>query len=94
MAEFTPAARVEERLRPAPDEWDGFRRTTAPTLVLAGGPTSHVVQRQLAELACRIPHARLATIPVARAVLDRLDLPEDSEDLAGLRSALESGPRP
>lgn len=58
----------EERLRPTPDEWDAFRRITAPTLVLAGGPASHVLQERLAALAGRIPDARLTTIPVGHLV--------------------------
>ncbi|MCX4807223.1 hypothetical protein OG594_37390 [Streptomyces sp. NBC_01214] len=81
----------EERLRPTPDEWDAFRRITAPTLVLAGGPTSHVLQERLAALAGRIPDARLTTIPVGhlvhaaapqefvRAVVEFLDCPPDGE---------------
>ncbi|MEU7728525.1 hypothetical protein AB0B78_25315 [Streptomyces sp. NPDC040724] len=59
----------EDRLRPEPpDDWDGLRRITAPTLVLAGGPASHVRQESLAELAGWIPDARLITIPVGHLV--------------------------
>ncbi|MFI8387012.1 alpha/beta fold hydrolase [Streptomyces sp. NPDC085540] len=53
---------------PAPDELDGFRRITAPTLVLSGGPTSRCTQDRIAEMARRIPDARLTTIPVGRPV--------------------------
>ncbi|MFG3040876.1 alpha/beta fold hydrolase [Streptomyces sp. NPDC048330] len=41
---------------------------TAPTLVLAGGPASHVPQDRLAGLAGRVPGARLATIPAGHLV--------------------------
>ncbi|MEU5220012.1 alpha/beta hydrolase [Streptomyces sp. NPDC020807] len=43
-------------------------RITSPALVLAGGPTSHVPQDRLAELAERIPHARLVTIPAGHTI--------------------------
>ncbi|MCX5388729.1 alpha/beta fold hydrolase [Streptomyces sp. NBC_00094] len=48
----------------APDpHWrDDLPAITAPTLVLAGGPTSHVPQEHLSWLAERIPGARLVTI--------------------------------
>ncbi|MFJ3725535.1 alpha/beta fold hydrolase [Streptomyces sp. NPDC090045] len=76
---------------PEPDELDGFRRITAPTLVLAGGPASHLRQDVLAEMARRIPDARLTTIPVGhlvhaaspqefvRSVVEFLDELPDSE---------------
>ncbi|MGW5778709.1 alpha/beta fold hydrolase [Streptomyces sp. NPDC003863] len=41
---------------------------TAPTLVLAGGPTSHVPQDQLSVLAASIPDARLVTIAVGHLI--------------------------
>ncbi|MFE6839868.1 alpha/beta fold hydrolase [Streptomyces sp. NPDC057705] len=81
-----------------PDDPDGFRRITAPTLVLAGGPESRVRPAPLAEMARLIPDARLITIPVGhlvhaaapqefvRAVADFLDEPPDSES-ARLRPA-------
>ncbi|MFF1510267.1 alpha/beta fold hydrolase [Streptomyces sp. NPDC058326] len=54
---------------------------TAPTLVLAGGPSSHLPQDHLARLAARIPGARLATIDAGHLV--HTDRPE--EFLAALR---------
>ncbi|MFF5284189.1 alpha/beta fold hydrolase [Streptomyces sp. NPDC013171] len=56
----------------APDPaWrEGLTAITAPTLVVAGGPTSHVPQTQLAELADRIPDARLVTIETGHLVHD------------------------
>ncbi|MEU8589733.1 alpha/beta fold hydrolase [Streptomyces sp. NPDC048664] len=41
---------------------------TAETLVLAGGPRSHVPQDGIAELAHRIPGGRLVTIPVGHLI--------------------------
>lgn len=41
---------------------------TAPTLVIGGGPDSHVPQDRVAELAQRIPGARLATIPAGHLI--------------------------
>ncbi|MFF0477066.1 alpha/beta fold hydrolase [Streptomyces sp. NPDC004284] len=41
---------------------------TAPTLVLAGGPTSHIPQEQLSRLAGSVPGARLVTIAVGHLV--------------------------
>ncbi|MGA5277462.1 alpha/beta fold hydrolase [Streptomyces cellulosae] len=43
---------------------------TADTLVLTGGPTSHVPQDGVAELARRVPRARLLTIPVGHLIHD------------------------
>ncbi|MGW8363489.1 alpha/beta fold hydrolase [Streptomyces wedmorensis] len=41
---------------------------TAPTLVIAGGPVSHIAQDQLTRLAERIPGARLVTIDAGHLV--------------------------
>ncbi|MEV6953784.1 alpha/beta fold hydrolase [Streptomyces sp. NPDC051183] len=54
--------------RPDPSWLAGLARITAPTLVVAGGPTSHVPQDGLAELARRIPGARTLTIPAGHLV--------------------------
>ncbi|MGW3498055.1 alpha/beta fold hydrolase [Streptomyces sp. NPDC001020] len=43
-------------------------RITAQTLVLAGGPHSHVPQDGVAELARRIPGGRVVTIPVGHLI--------------------------
>lgn len=47
---------------PDPAWWEGLARITAETLVVAGGPRSHVPQEGVAELARRIPGGRLVTI--------------------------------
>jgi 3-oxoadipate enol-lactonase len=54
---------------PDPAWWDRLDQISAPTLVIAGGPDSHVPQDQLAEVAALIPHCRpLVTIPVGHHV--------------------------
>lgn len=54
--------------RPDPLWLERLDRITAPTLVVAGGPTSHIAQDRLAELVRRIPDARMVTIPVGHLV--------------------------
>ncbi|UZJ32508.1 alpha/beta fold hydrolase [Streptomyces endophytica] len=53
---------VAERNAPDPQWWECLPRITAPTLVIAGGPTSHIPQEQLAEMADVIPDASLVTV--------------------------------
>ncbi|AOP47119.1 alpha/beta fold hydrolase [Streptomyces lydicus] len=53
---------VAERNDPDPRWWDALARIAAPTLVIAGGPDSHIPQEHLAEMAERIPDARLVTV--------------------------------
>ncbi|MFF9331348.1 alpha/beta fold hydrolase [Streptomyces albogriseolus] len=55
---------------PDPQWLDRLGRITADTLVLAGGPRSHVPQDGVAELARRIPGGRLVTIPVGHLIHD------------------------
>lgn len=47
---------------PDPAWWDDLPTITAPTLVIGGGPTSHVPQDLLAEAAGRIPGAAFTTV--------------------------------
>ncbi|MCH0543049.1 alpha/beta fold hydrolase [Streptomyces sp. MUM 203J] len=54
---------------------------TAPTLVVAGGPLSHVPQEGLADLARRVPRGRLVTVPAGH-LIHRTE-PERFSDLAG-----------
>ncbi|WP_330299690.1 alpha/beta fold hydrolase [Streptomyces sp. NBC_00503] len=54
--------------RPDPSWLSGLDRITARTLVIAGGPASHIPQDGVAELARRIPDALLTTIPVGHLV--------------------------
>ncbi|WP_327656148.1 alpha/beta fold hydrolase [Streptomyces sp. NBC_00483] len=53
---------------PDPKWLDRLGRITAPTLVIAGGPGSHVPQDGIAELAQRLPDGRVVTIPVGHLV--------------------------
>lgn len=65
--EMVPAVRrqIDE---PDPRWLRRLSRINAKTLVLAGGPRSHVSQDGVAELARRIPGARAATIPVGHLI--------------------------
>ncbi len=53
---------------PDPAWHDRFAAIATPTLVVAGGPGSHIDQRKLARLASRIPDARLVTIEAGHLV--------------------------
>jgi pimeloyl-ACP methyl ester carboxylesterase len=54
---------------PQVDAWrDGLAAITAPALLVAGGPGSHVDQGQLAELARLIPGCELVTIPAGHLI--------------------------
>jgi len=49
--------------------WLGrLSQITAQTLVLGGGPVSHIPQDRVAELARRIPRARIETIPAGHLI--------------------------
>ena len=51
-----------QREAPDPAWWDRLTEITAPTLIVGGGPTSHLPQGDLAAMAERLPDARLVTI--------------------------------
>jgi pimeloyl-ACP methyl ester carboxylesterase len=53
---------------PDPAWWERLGQVTAETLVIGGGPASHVPQDWVADLARRIPAARLVTIPAGHLV--------------------------
>jgi len=59
-----------QRNAPDPRWWDDLAAITARTLVIAGGPDSHLPQDQIAALAARIPDGRLVTIPAGHLVHD------------------------
>ncbi|WP_353946553.1 alpha/beta fold hydrolase [Streptomyces sp. HUAS MG91] len=60
---------VRPQLDTPPAHWlERLGAITAGTLVVAGGPLSHVPQDGVAELARRIPGGRLLTIPVGHLV--------------------------
>jgi 3-oxoadipate enol-lactonase len=51
--------------------WDGLTAIIAPTLLIAGGPVSHIDQDQIAAAAAMIPRADLLTIPAGHLVHSR-----------------------
>ncbi|GGU75633.1 alpha/beta fold hydrolase [Lentzea flava] len=53
---------------PDPAWWDGLAAIKAPTLVISGGPRSHVPLASLEELTAEIPHAELITINAGHRV--------------------------
>lgn len=53
---------------PDPAWWDDTEHIRVPTLVIAGGPDSHVDQDRLGKLARRMPDARLVTIAAGHQV--------------------------
>jgi pimeloyl-ACP methyl ester carboxylesterase len=59
---------LTELRTPDPAWWDRLPRITAPTLLLSGGPTSHVSPLRLAELTDAIPDCRLVTIPAGHRI--------------------------
>ena len=58
-------AQVDE---PDPRYWELLGEITAPTLIVAGGPDSHVSQEKIAEAATRISGATVVTIPAGHLV--------------------------
>lgn len=56
---------------PDPVWWDRLESIAAPTLLISGGPGSHISAQRLAEVAQRIRHGRLVTIPVGHRVHSR-----------------------
>ena len=64
-----PAVAVQRDAPPA-RHGDGLAEITAPTPLVAGGPTSHLRQDQLARVAACIPGARMTTIDAGHMVHD------------------------
>lgn len=64
-----PAVAVQRNDPPA-RHLEGLADITAPTLMVAGGPRSHIPQDQLATVAAAIPGARLITIEGGHMVHD------------------------
>jgi pimeloyl-ACP methyl ester carboxylesterase len=59
---------VRQLRMPDPAWWDGLPLITAPTLLISGGPASHIPPRQLAEAAGFIPRSRIVTIAAGHRV--------------------------
>ena len=53
---------------PDPAWWERLSEITARTLIVGGGPASHIPQDKLANAASRIPDSKFITIPVGHAV--------------------------
>jgi pimeloyl-ACP methyl ester carboxylesterase len=53
---------------PDPVWWDALTAIKAPTLVIGGGPRSHVPPERLVEVACTIPDAELITIDAGHRI--------------------------
>jgi pimeloyl-ACP methyl ester carboxylesterase len=79
---------ARQRNAPPAHHWEGLAAITAPTLLIAGGPASHLRQDQLAQVAARIPGARLTTIEAGHMVHDERPAPF----LAAVRDFLGAPP--
>lgn len=62
------AANIGQVNRGDPAAWDRPRDITAPTLLIGGGPESHIPQDKLAAVAARILRCDMVTIPVGHHV--------------------------
>ena len=62
---------VRQLRRPDPGWWDRLPLITAPTLLISGGPASHIPSRQLAEAIGSIPCSRIVTIAAGHRVHSR-----------------------
>jgi pimeloyl-ACP methyl ester carboxylesterase len=61
-------ALIDQLNDPDPAWWDGTETIDIPTLLIGGGPTSHVEQKRLKELAKRMPNATMITIPAGHGI--------------------------
>ena len=80
--ELVWTAIIAQLRRPDPAWWSELPQISAPTLIIGGGPSSHVPQQKLAEVAALIPDCRLRTIPDAGHVI-HLTRPEEYIALLG-----------
>ena len=51
-----------------PETWDLLKTITAPTLIIGGGPESHIPHDRLEAAASRIPTCQLITIPAGHHI--------------------------
>lgn len=77
---------MPERNSPPEQWWTRLTEITAPTLVLGGGPDSHIPQDRLAKVAERIPRARFHTIPAGHYIHNN----RPAEFLAEVRAFLST----
>ncbi|MEV5966854.1 alpha/beta hydrolase [Kribbella sp. NPDC051952] len=59
---------ITELRRPRPSWWAGLADLTAPTLLLAGGPKSHLDQSRFALVADVLPDAKVTTIEAGHRI--------------------------
>ncbi len=79
---------------PDPMRLERLSQITAKTLVLAGGPHSHVPQDGVAELARRIPGGRVVTVPVGHLIHRAAPEPFTEAVLAFLEVNFRPAPQP
>ena len=60
---------VAQLRHPDPAWWDDLYLISTPTLIIGGGPTSHVPQDRLTEAASLMPDCRLVTVAGAGHVI-------------------------
>jgi pimeloyl-ACP methyl ester carboxylesterase len=77
---------TEQRNAPDPRWIEGLSAITAPTLLIGGGPDSHIPQELLVDMAERIPDCRLVTIDAGHLVHET----HPEEFLAEVRPFLEA----
>ncbi|MBF6329590.1 alpha/beta fold hydrolase [Nocardia transvalensis] len=54
--------------QPDPEWWSRLGTLTMPTLVISGGPSSHIAPARLEQLTHTLPNAEMVTIPVGHRV--------------------------
>ncbi|MFI5916181.1 alpha/beta fold hydrolase [Dactylosporangium sp. NPDC051541] len=59
---------IHQLREPNPAWWEGLQTIQAPSLVLSGGPKSHIPPASLEAVAAAIPVAELVTIPVGHRI--------------------------
>lgn len=62
---------ITDLRRPQPAWWAGLSAVTAPTLILAGGPKSHLDQTRFTDLANSMPNATIRTVEAGHRIHSR-----------------------
>jgi pimeloyl-ACP methyl ester carboxylesterase len=81
-------ALVSQFADPDPAWWASLERIRCPTLVVAGGSTSHVPQQLLADAAAAIGNARLVTVEGAGHTVHRSEPDRFVKEVAAFLSSL------
>jgi pimeloyl-ACP methyl ester carboxylesterase len=68
LFDWAATVMIAEVNDPAPAWRNGLASIAAPTLIVAGGPGSHIDQQRLADMAALIPRCELITIPAGHYV--------------------------